>query len=98
MFSGRLPFEGYSVRSRPPAISELPRPQSQPADGRGFTSSIWKMMEKCWSMKPSARPSMDEIVDFFRRKLESGADSRPPDNFISPFVKQEDIRDSFMFW
>jgi len=34
----------------------------QPLRGKGFTESLWKMLEQCWVSQPNDRPSIEAIL------------------------------------
>ena len=63
VFSGKVPF--WSMTSVPAAIQIVDgkRPaKPQAAEQLGLSGEMWKFIGKCWSVNPSQRPTIDEVV------------------------------------
>lgn len=56
--SGRRPF--YQHGDMTALVKVLDG--EHPLRGAGFTDSLWKMLERCWTSRPNSRPSIEDVL------------------------------------
>ena len=83
IISGNIPFHEHAT----PAVSVMVTKGELPSRGAKFTDSLWAVLERCWAAQPSARPSVEAVLQSLKvvpsppelppwsgRELESGGD------------------------
>ena len=65
--SGYLPFHKHADLVVFMKVSEGERPPRQV----GFTNSLWEMLEMCWAHQPSARPTIEDVLQYLERASQS---------------------------
>lgn len=70
VFSGRIPFYEIKIEFKVmQAITKGKRPARPPQDicrTRGLTDQMWDIVESCWTMLPSSRPTAGDIARSIR--------------------------------
>ena len=64
VLSGYAPFAPFSryVAMRKAMDGECPeRPTG--VEGVRFTDELWRMLERCWAIRPDARPSISAVLE-----------------------------------
>ena len=61
--SGHRPFHEYRDYTVPLKVTQGEHPLRED----GFTDSLWEMLERCWAYQPSARPSVENVLQYLER-------------------------------
>ena len=72
VLSDQAPFEPFNryVAMRKAMDGEHPeRPRG--VEGMRFTDDLWRMLERCWAIRPDARPSISAVLEFLERDTRS---------------------------
>ncbi|KDQ11692.1 hypothetical protein BOTBODRAFT_449167 [Botryobasidium botryosum FD-172 SS1] len=73
-FTRRDPWAGFSSARIIFVVSrgELPpRPLSEDVISRGLDDNMWRLMEHCWNLNPSERPTIQHIARHLRPAIQS---------------------------
>jgi len=66
LLTRQIPFAEYSERGAIPLLYQKATSGIHPPDIEGIPESLREIMESCWSLDTTKRPSFDTIFDFFR--------------------------------
>jgi len=91
VFSGQVPLHEVSEWIVPVVVNQGRRPLRPSHDiclRRGLDNDMWNLMEACWQMEPSSRPTAGEVVARICAKPSLPTDTRPDSNWDNMFVSQ----------
>ena len=91
VFSGQVPLHEVSEWIVPVVVNQGRRPLRPSHDiclRRGLDNDMWNLMEACWQMEPSNRPTAGEVVARICTKPSLPTDTRPDSNWDNMFVSQ----------
>lgn len=71
MLALETPFEGLTVKSFPKMVFEK---GARPVPNPKWPLAISNLMQRCWSAKISARPTMDEVSDILFEEINANTD------------------------
>ena len=69
VFTGKDPYHGYSDFHVPVLLSQGTHPEHPGSTAVGLSPKMWDLMQACWQVDPTQRPSMSDIQSMLRDVL-----------------------------
>ena len=63
------PFSRYIAMRK--AMDGEPPERPRGVEGMRFTDDLWRMLERCWAIRPDARPGISAVLEFLERDTRS---------------------------